>query len=141
MLRSLANRLTGSSDRAAQSAPPPPQRLPQAASDSARGQVAAIETGPVPTIDARPARDHAGALLAWLQGPGGRTGSIYAFELERMHLEVCEARNWEVIGWSAVGRELRRLLSARKQYTRCQGRKLCVYRIPPAHVHQVSKAA
>ena len=86
----------------------------------------------VPTIQARMPREHAAALLNWLQGPGGRTGSIFAHELETMHKDMCAAANWERVGWVAVARELRRLLNARKEYGRCAGRRLCVYRIPPA---------
>lgn len=86
----------------------------------------------VPLLQARPAADHAAALLVWLQGAGGRSGSILASELEEIHRELCQEFDWEPIGWVAVGRELRRILGARKEYTRRAGRQLCVYRIPPA---------
>ena len=86
----------------------------------------------IPTIQARPAADHAAALLAWLQGAGGRSGSILASELEDMHRDLCHELDWEPVGWVAVARELRRILGTRKEYTRRVGRQLCVYRIPPA---------
>ena len=88
----------------------------------------------IPTIQARPAGDHAAALLAWLQGAGGRSGSILASELENMHRDLCHELDWELVGWVAVGRELRRILGTRKEYTRRAGRQLCVYRIPPANI-------
>ena len=88
---------------------------------------------PISTIEARPPADHAIALVAWLQGPGGRTGTISATELEQMHWELCHELGWEVVNWVAVGRELRRLLGAKKEYVRHEdGRRVRVYRIPPA---------
>ena len=86
----------------------------------------------IPTIQARPSADHAAALLTWLQGAGGRSGSILASELEDMHRDLCHELDWEPVGWVAVARELRRILGTRKEYTRRVGRQLCVYRIPPA---------
>ena len=71
--------------------------------------------------------EHAAAILEFLQGPGGRTGSIQFKELEKLHIEICAERDWEVIGWTAVGRELRTLLNDEKTYDR--GKR--VYRIPP----------
>lgn len=85
-----------------------------------------------PTREARPARDHAAALLEWLQGADGRTGSLFADELDEMHREMCVERDWELVGWTAVARELRRLLSARKEYAWRDGKRVRVYRIPPA---------
>ena len=98
-----------------------------------RPQVRVSIVEPIPTIEARPPADHAIALLAWLQGPGGRTGTISATELEQMHWELCHELGWEVVNWVAVGRELRRLLGAKKEYVRHEdGRRARVYRIPPA---------
>jgi hypothetical protein len=48
-------------------------------------------------------------------------------ELKKLHVEICAERDWEVIGWTAVGRERRWLLGAEKTYDR--GKR--VYRIPP----------
>lgn len=101
---------------------------------SAGRRVVAQISASIPTTQARPPRDHARALLDWLQGPGGRTGSILASELEAIHIEVCCELDWEPIGWIAVGRELRRLIGGRKEYARSEGRRLCVYRIPPADI-------
>ena len=86
----------------------------------------------IPTTQARPAADHAAALLTWLQGAGGRSGSILASELQDMHRELCHELDREPVGWVAVGRELRRILGTRKDYTRRAGRQVCVYRISPA---------
>ncbi len=100
------------------------------ATEAVRDRVSICE--PVPTIEARPPADHAAALLGWLQGPGGRTGTIPATELERMHWDVCHELGWEVVSWVAVGRELRRLLGAKKEYVRREdGRRVRVYRVPP----------
>jgi len=54
----------------------------------------------LPSLEAHTAREHAEALLAWLQGPGGRTGSVFAFELEHMHRELCH----ELIGSQRTGK-------------------------------------
>ena len=100
------------------------------ATEAVRDRVSICE--PVPTIEARPPADHAAALLGWLQGPGGRTGTIPATELEQMHWDVCHELGWEVVSWVAVGRELRRLLGAKKEYVRLEdGRRVRVYRVPP----------
>ena len=85
----------------------------------------------IPTTESRPTRDHAAALLAWLQGPGGRTGRLRASELRQAHNEMCADLDWEPIGWTAVGRELRQLLGARKEYATIGGKKVRAYRIPP----------
>lgn len=71
-------------------------------------------------------------MLEILQGPGGRTGTITAAELKLIHRELCLERDFEEIGWVAVGRELRRLLNDRKSYEWIDGRRVRVYRIPPA---------
>ena len=71
--------------------------------------------------------ERAAAILEFLQGPGGRTGSIPIDELKQLHIDICLERDWEIIGWTAVGRELRELLKADKTYDRGER----VYRIPP----------
>jgi hypothetical protein len=78
------------------------------------------------------AREHAAELLAWLQGPGGRTGTIAARVLTRMHQELCAERDFELRGWDAVARELRRLLKQRKLYGYVNGRRAVIFEIPPA---------
>ena len=75
--------------------------------------------------------EHAAALLEFSQGPGGRTGSIPWDELRLLHLEICGERDWEPIGWTAVGRELSDLLKEEKK-TYDRGKR--VYRIPPIAV-------
>lgn len=72
--------------------------------------------------------EHAAALLEFSQNPGGRTGSIPWDELRLLHLEICGERDWEQIGWTAVGRELSDLLKEEKK-TYEGGKR--VYRIPP----------
>ena len=52
--------------------------------------------------------------------------------MEQIYLEVvCLEHDIEPIGWVAVGRELRRLLGADKEYERINGEQIRVYRIPP----------
>lgn len=75
--------------------------------------------------------EHAAAILEFLQGAGGRTGSLPIGELKQLHLEICAERDWEPIGWTAVGRELRELLKADKTYEPVNGKRTRVYRIPP----------
>ena len=87
---------------------------------------------PVPTRRWVPPAAHAAAILAFLQGPGGRTGTVPFAEMEEIHLEVCLEHDIEPIGWVAVGRELRRVLGAEKEYERINGEQVGVYRIPPA---------
>ena len=82
---------------------------------------------PVPTRRWVPPQEHAVAILEFLQGPGGRTGSIPYCELKNLHLEICWERDWEPVGWNAVGRELRRLLKDEKTYDK----RRRVYPIPP----------
>ena len=53
--------------------------------------------------------------------PGGRTGTIPFDEMEQIHLEVCLERDFEAIGWTAVGRELRKLIGDEKTYERING--------------------
>jgi hypothetical protein len=89
--------------------------------------------GHVPTRRWVPAEEHAAAILDFLQGPGGRTGTIALTELKQIHAEVCLELDIDPIGWTAVGRELRRLLKDNKTYDYDQlGRRVRVYRIPPA---------
>jgi hypothetical protein len=75
--------------------------------------------------------EHAAAVVEFLQGPGGRTGSIPVDDLKQLHIDICLERDWELIGWTAVGRELRELLGAEKTYEDINGRPKRVYRIPP----------
>ena len=86
----------------------------------------------IPRLEARKPAEHAVALLDWLQRPGGRTGTISAEDLEAIHVDMCNSLEWERVAWIAVGRELRRLIGVRKEYARLGGRRICVYRIPPA---------
>ena len=76
--------------------------------------------------------DHALQLIKWLQAEDGRTATISAQELSEIHREMCLELLWEPASWISVARELRRHLKSRKEYTRVNGRKVRVYRIPRA---------
>jgi hypothetical protein len=75
--------------------------------------------------------ERAAAILDFLQGPGGRTGTFTCAELEEIHSDICLEQGFEPIGWTAVGRELRKLIGGSKDYQRIHGRQARVYRIPP----------
>lgn len=99
---------------------------------------------PVPTRRWAPPAEHAVAILEFLQGPGGRTGTFSVKEMKQVHGDVCDEWDIEQIGWTAVGRELRKLLGGDKTYAPdASGKSVRVYRIPPAvHVaHRRIKAA
>ena len=96
---------------------------------------------PIPTRRWATPAEHAAAILDFLQGPGGRTGTIPFDEMEQVHLDVCLERDFEPIGWTAVGRELRRLLGAEKDYERINGEQVRVYRIPPRPAQARIRAA
>ena len=85
---------------------------------------------PIPTRRWATPAEHAAPILDFLQGPGGRTGSLPVDELKKLHVEICAESDWEPIGWTAVGRELRKLLGAQKTYEDIKGRPTRVYRIP-----------
>lgn len=86
----------------------------------------------IPTVRWAEPAEHALAILETLQGPGGRTGTIPFREMTKIHLDVCLERNIEPIGWTAVGRELRKLIGAEKTYGYdANGKRIRIYRIPP----------
>ena len=95
--------------RCASNSPPPARSLPAAGLDPA---------------------ERAAAILEFLQGPGGRTGSLPVDDLKQLHIDICLERDWEIIDWTSVGRELRRLLKADKTYD-FKAPQTRVYRIPP----------
>lgn len=106
-------------------------RLASAASSNpSRDHAGALP--PISRLLALDADQHARELLAWLQGPGGRTGSLSARDLAAAHRDMCEALDIEPMGWVAVGRELRRLLGEPKRYVDRGRRRTRTYRIPPA---------
>ena len=90
-----------------------------------------LSAGPVSTVRSATPAQHAAAILDFLQAPGGRTGTITAKELRQIHAEVCLVLELEPIGWTAVGRELRKLIGERRTYQRINGEQVRVYRIPP----------
>lgn len=95
----------------------------------------------VSRLIAMDAAGHAQELLAWLQGPGGRTGSISSADLAIAHGEMCDELEIEAIGWTAVSRELRRLLDQPRRYVDRSGRRVRMFRIPPAGVEALPRAA
>ena len=90
-----------------------------------------VSAGPVSTVRSATPAQHAAAILDFLQAPGGRTGAITAKELREIHAEVCFVLELEPIGWTAVGRELRKLIGGGRTYHRINGEQVRVYRIPP----------
>ncbi len=95
----------------------------------------------IPTLTAMTTKEHAVALLEWLQGPGGRTGTVLASELMEIHRELCAERNWEPKGWAGIGRELRRMLGHGKEYIGRGNDRQRAYRIPPRVAAPVAPAA
>jgi hypothetical protein len=82
------------------------------------------------TLEHKTASEHAAALLAWLQSPGGLTGSVTVSELTASHREMCADYGWADRSWISVGRELRRALGQRRTYGNRSGQKVRVYEIP-----------
>jgi hypothetical protein len=54
--------------------------------------------GHIPTQRWVPAEEHATAILDFLQGPGGRTGTITFMEMKQIHAEVCLELDIDPIG-------------------------------------------
>ncbi len=104
---------------------------------TATGAVASV----TPTQRWARAPEHAATLLVYLQSPGGRTGTIPVHELKQIYLEFCFECDLEPLGWTAVGRELRKLLGAPKDYERINGEQVRVYRIPPQQAQARMRAA
>lgn len=78
----------------------------------------------------RTASEHAYALLSWLQAPGGLTGEVSAAELKQCHADMCVAYSWSERSWTAVGREVRRILEQPRIYGTRGGKKVRIYKIP-----------
>ena len=97
---------------------------------------AAIDRSGANLVRALPAPAHAQALIDWLQGPGGRTGTIDSVEAEEIYREMCDASRLEPLGWAAVARELRRVLGDGRQRDRRDGKRRTVFRVPPAGSEQ-----
>ena len=77
--------------------------------------------------------EHAAALLAWLQGPGGRTGMLTAAEVRAAYLDMLTEADWSEGPWNSIARELRRLLGdPAKRHATIHGRRYVVYAIPRA---------
>jgi hypothetical protein len=55
-------------------------------------------------------------FLTWMQGPGGRTGFIPHSELAIAYLDAAIEHGLEPHSWTAIGRELRRLIPQPKRY-------------------------
>jgi hypothetical protein len=88
----------------------------------------------------KPAAEHAAALLAFLQGPGGATGELTAADVEAAYTDLMIDLGWMPRPWSTVATALRVALGgAAKTYAWRAGRRVRVYHIPPAVVAQVAK--
>lgn len=82
-----------------------------------------------------PPRDHAKALLDWLE-ERHVVGEIRAPEMQRFYREMAFERNFAVRAWNPVAREIRRFLGGTKDYTWSKSNdgvrhRLRVYRVPP----------
>ena len=86
------------------------------------------------TPEVRAPEEHAAALLAWLQGDGGRTGQLTFAEVAEMHAEMCLELGWAVASWPTVGRHFTPL-SGGKHYRNLEGRKTRVFSISPLDPH------
>lgn len=64
----------------------------------------------------RPTTEHAAELLSWMQGPGGRVGFMAWFELHAAYGDMSRELGLEPASWTAVARELRRLVPQPKRY-------------------------
>jgi hypothetical protein len=114
---------------------------PDAPSHSWHGHIRLTDCQPVRTssqsIQAscpawHPPKDHAVALLQWMQGPGGRIGPVPASELMKAHSEMCAEHFWELTPWIPVAKALRKLLNDPKhRYASHNSRRAVVYLIPP----------
>jgi len=78
----------------------------------------------------RSASEHAGALLAWLQSPGGLSGAISVAELQAAHRDMCAEYGWSEQPWICVGRELRKILGQRRTYGTRGRQRVRIYVIP-----------
>ena len=98
------------------------------------GEIRPVTHCRIPTRRWAAPAEHAAAILQFLQSVGGRTGTITYAEMKEIHADVCFERDWELIGWTAVGRELRKLLGGAKTLDYdANGKRVLVYRIPPAN--------
>ena len=77
-----------------------------------------------------PATEHAVLLLAWLQGPGGRTGWLTFRELLAAYIEMAAEERLAPHPWPPVGGALRRLIVQPKRYATRQ--RVRMWWIPPA---------
>ena len=76
-----------------------------------------------------PARDHAMALLRWLQ-ECERTGEVTAREIALIYPEMCHDKFWAVRPWQTVATEFRKLTGGEKSYAWRNGERVRIYRIP-----------
>lgn len=109
----------------ARKSPAPPAALTLVPSHEARGAWEYPRDSLGPAI-------HAARLVRWLQDHS-LAGAIEAHELERQHYPaMCHELRWQPENWTAVGREIRRLLGLPKRQTRYRrGGYRIVYIIPP----------
>ena len=82
----------------------------------------------------RPASEHAAELLSWLQGPGGRVGYMTWLELHAAYGDMSRELGLEPMNWTAVARELRRLIPQPKRYV--GPNRVRMWQIPSAKSQQ-----
>lgn len=78
----------------------------------------------------RSAGEHAAALLAWLQAPGGLTGEIAAHEILEIYKDMCCQAGLAIRPWQPVAVELRKALGGDKTYAWRGRNRVRVYRVP-----------
>lgn len=109
-----------------------PDSVSAASASIGGGFAVADAVPPRSRLLALPAEDHAREFLAWMTGPGGRTGLIAATELAEEYQRMVAALEIEPTSWRAVGRELRKLLGQGRIYVDRGRKRVRAYRIPPA---------
>ena len=87
------------------------------------------------------ATEHTVALLAWMQGPGGRAGEVPARELMRAHAEMCAEKFWEPMPWIPVAKAFRKLINdTARRYASQNSHRFVVYRVPDVTARSDSAA-
>lgn len=79
-----------------------------------------------------PASTQASAFLNWLQQNPGRTGDLFPRDLIELYRHFCLMRNWQVLYWQCVAKELRALLGEGSKVTWVDGKKQRMWHIPQA---------
>jgi hypothetical protein len=104
----------------------------QSALDSASRHVDAVSQFEprAPEPQWTPAAEHAAMFLARMQAPDGRTGYISHRELADAYLRAASEHGLQPHSWTAIARELRRLIPQPKRYV--GSKRIRMWHIPPA---------